>query len=75
MLGRDSLTDSMRKMLTYPEQIAPNSARMVYAFVALADLKGPPVSLEYTIKSLSAPLQLSEEPRKKAAALGLGFVG
>jgi hypothetical protein len=71
----DSLPQVTRDMLTYPEQLAANSAVVVYAFIPLADLRGRPSEFEYTIKALSAPLQLKEEEKKKAAALHLGFMG
>ena len=64
----DSLPPDTKKRLTYPEQLSPNSAMMVYAFVPLADLKGPLEGFEYTIKSLPAPLLMQLEPKKKAAA-------
>ena len=68
----DSLPPETKKHLTYPEQLSPNSAAVVYAFVPLADLQGPPEAFEYAIKSLPAPLQLIPEPKKKAAAVSAG---
>jgi hypothetical protein len=65
----DSLPPDTKRRLTYPEQLSPDSAMMVYAFVPLADLKGQLEGFEYTIKSLPAPLLLQPEPKKKAAAL------
>jgi hypothetical protein len=65
----DSLAPDMKKRLTYPEQLSPNSAAVVYAFVPMADLAGPPEGFEYTIKSLPAPLLLLPEPKKAAASL------
>ncbi len=65
----DALPPDAKKRLTYPEQLSPNSAMMVYALVPLADLKGRLEGFEYTIKSLPAPLLLQPEPKKKAAAL------
>lgn len=65
----DSLPPEMKKRLTYPEQVSPESAVMVYAFVPLAELTGPLEGFEYTIRSLPAPLLLLPEPNKKAAAL------
>lgn len=66
----DSLSQETKRRLTYPEQLNPDSATMVYAFVQLADLTGPLEGFEYTIRSLPAPLVIRPEPRKKAAALG-----
>lgn len=63
----DSLTPELKKWLTYPEQLSPNSAAVVYAFVPLADLPGPIEGFEYTIKSLAAPLLLMPEAKKAAA--------
>jgi hypothetical protein len=65
----DSLSPEMKKRLTYPEQLSPNSATVVYAFVPQADLVGIPEGFEYTVKSLTAPLLMIPEPKKKAAAL------
>ena len=65
----DALPPDTKKRLTYPEQLNPNSAVMVYALVPLANLKGQLEGFEYTIKSLPAPLRLQPEPKKKAAAL------
>ena len=65
----DALPPETKKSLTYPEQLNPNSAAVVYAFVPLAELQGSPEGFEYTIKSLSAPLMLVPEPKKKAAVL------
>lgn len=65
----DSLSPEMKKRLTYPEQLSPNSATVVYAFVPQTDLVGIPEGFEYTVKSLAAPLLLMPEPKKKAAAL------
>lgn len=65
----DSLPPEMKKWLTYPEQVSPESAVMVYAFAPLAELTGPLEGFEYTITSLPAPLLLQPEPKKKAAAL------
>jgi hypothetical protein len=42
---------------------------MVYAFAPLAELKGRPEAFEYTIPSLSVPLLLKPEAKKKAASL------
>jgi len=67
----DALPPETKKSLTYPEQLSPNSAAVVYAFVPLADLQGPPEGFEYTIKSLPAPLKMLPEPKKKAAALSV----
>lgn len=64
----DSLSAETRKRLTYPDQLSPNSAAVIYAFVPLADLPVPPDGFEYTIKALTAPLLLLPEPKKKAAA-------
>jgi hypothetical protein len=72
----DSLSPETKKRLTYPEQLSPNSAAVVYAFVPLADLPGPPDGFELTIKSLAAPLTLLPEPKKAAASLaGDGVTG
>ena len=68
----DSLPPEMKKRLTYPEQLNPDSAMMVYAFVPLAELTGPLEGFEYTIHSLPAPLLLQPEPKKKAAAVSSG---
>jgi len=65
----DSLPPEMKKRLTYPEQLSPNSAAVVYAFVPLTDLVGAPEGFEYTIKSLPTPLLLLPEPKKAAASL------
>jgi hypothetical protein len=65
----DALPPGTKKRLTYPEQMSPNSAMIVYALVPLADLKGQLEGFEYTIKSLPAPLPLKPEEKKKAAAL------
>ncbi|HJV68080.1 hypothetical protein [Ideonella sp.] len=65
----DSLSPDLKKRLTYPEQLSPNSAAVVYAFVPLADLPGPIEGFEYTIKSLPAPLVLAPEAKKAAAML------
>jgi hypothetical protein len=67
----DSLTPDMKKRLTYPEQLPANSTVVVYAFVPLADLQGPPEAFEYTIKALPAPLTMVPEPKKKAASLSV----
>ncbi|HEX5529922.1 MAG TPA: hypothetical protein VFZ82_10185 [Methylomirabilota bacterium] len=71
----DSLPSDTKKRLTYPEQLSPNSAMIVYAFVPLADLKGRPEGFEYAIKSLPAPLLLQPDAKKKAAALLGGTTG
>jgi len=65
----DSLSPETKKRLTYPEQLSANSASVVYAFVPLADLPGPPDGFELTLKSLAAPLTLLPEPKKAAASL------
>jgi len=65
----DSLSPETKKRLTYPEQLSPNSAAVIYAFVPMADLAGPPDGFEYTIKSLPVPLLLLPEPKKAAASL------
>lgn len=70
----DALSPEMKKRLTYPEQLNPNSASVVYAFVAISDLPGPPERFEYTIKALPAPLLLLPEPKKAAAALSRNAV-
>jgi hypothetical protein len=71
----DSLAPATKNWLSYPEQLRPNSAVMVYAFVLAADLKGRLEGFEYTLASLPAPLKLQAEPKKKAAALGRHLVG
>jgi hypothetical protein len=71
----DSLSPDTKKRLTYPEQLSPDSAMMVYAFVPLGDMKGQIEGFEYTIKSLPAPLLLQPERKKKAAALPGGTSG
>lgn len=65
----DSLSPETKKRLTYPEQLSPNSAAVIYAFVPIADLAGLPEGFEYTVKSLAAPLVMLPEPKKAAAAL------
>ena len=65
----DSLSQDAKAWLTYPEQLNPNSAVMVYAFVPLADLKGRIEGFEYAIRSLPAPLLLKPEAKKAAAAV------
>jgi hypothetical protein len=68
----DGLSPEMRNRLTYPEQLKPDSAMVVYAFAPLTELKAPPSSFEYTIKSLGAPLLLKPEAAKAAALPGPG---
>jgi hypothetical protein len=63
----DALSPEMRNRLTYPEELKPESAVMIYAFAALADVKDLPTAFEYTIKSLPRPLLLKPEAPKAAA--------
>jgi hypothetical protein len=66
----DALSADTRNWLTYPEQLKPDSAMMIYAFAPLAELKDPPTAFEYTVKSLGGPLLLKPEPPKAAALPG-----
>jgi hypothetical protein len=65
----DSLSPETRNRLTYPEQLRPESAVVVYAFLPLAELKEPPSTFEYTIKSLPGTLLLRPAPPKAASLL------